>query len=433
MSAMRTLGTISVGILSVALAAPPVFAFDDTFFLTSEDLLPDAPNTDLTIDGDLGLVYAFSDNVDPALLSDLEVRLLGEHYLENGWQVQLNFEGRWNRNTLGDPLGQPLPFCDLDPAACPSVRLNSRLRPIVAGYSGFRPVTEISPDRNRASLETASLTLKTGWFDAHLGYGPGAARLDPAGGPTAFRLTRADAGRVNTTGIDATRTINETSSRSPKLTVQSVELGQASSVGSAWVAVSFTPDTQGCFAEVCRDAFGPEGQVQPVAEDVIELAFRYEIERAGVEWAISADWSQALSQSKLIRDDGSRPDAFSTVSAGLSARYDLDSGGLEAGMRYLVSNNGWSDDARYHAMSVSAGFEQGLWLSTIEWSGFEDDLFSVDGETVQIGTSRLIGDHFVAGAGWQVSRQKMNRVSSTTLLNNSSRVDTFFIEFGVQF
>lgn len=430
---MRTLDTISVGILSVALAAPPVFAFDDTFFLTSEDLLPDQPNTDLTFDGDLGLVYAFSDRVDPALLSDLDMRLFGEHYLENGWQVELNFGGRWSRNTLGDPLGQPVPSCHLRPAACPQARLDGRLRPLVAGYSGFRPMTEISPDRNRVSLETASLTLKTGWFDAHLGYGPGAARLDPAGGPTAFRLARADAGRVNTTGIDAARTLNDTSSRSPKLTVQSVELGQVSTVGSAWAAVSFTPDTQGCFAEVCRDAFGPEGQVQPVAEDVIELALRYEIERAGVEWAMSADWSQALSQTDLYRNDGSRADALSTASIGVSARYDLDNGGLEAGMRYLVSNNGWSDDTRYDALSFSIGLEQGLWLSTIEWSGFEDNLVSVDGETFQIGTSRLIGDHFIAGAGWQVSEQKMNRVSSTTLLNNSTRVDTFFIEFGVQF
>lgn len=262
-----------------------------------------------------------------------------------------------------------------------------------------------------------------GWGELRAGYGPGAARIDAVRGPTAFRLSRADGGRVSTSDLNGVRTANRASGFAPKLLFRSVSLGQESSIGSLRVLASFTPTAADCDVEVCAATGETPGLVFPRPGDIAELGAVYAIRRGGHEWAFSAGLAEAVEPPALPGLD-----RLTVRDAGVRWRH----GSWTAGVRGLVSNNAVSG-GDYQAWSVSAGREEGAWIVVAEYAGFSDDLLHVDGQTWQLAASRLVGDHWVWGFGVQGSERFEPHVAAGGRVQERRSSTAGFLELGWQF
>jgi hypothetical protein len=375
---VRTSSAIFVAALSGALAAPPAFPQGNGF---SGDNGFDTQAARLVLDA--GTVVRAGDGA-AALLYDIDGHIEFESFTGRGRRYGLVLGGRLRRDTGRRAWGGLAGDCPPDTGGCPDV---------AGPVSGFRAagLPAGSPE-TRGTLDTAYLFYDTGWGEVRLGRADGAARLDPAAGPAAFRLTRADGGRVNTGLLSGARTISHISGQDFKLVFRSVALGQESSVGTLRLAASFTPSVRDCGVDACAREYGPAGLVSPVFDDVFELGVHYAIRRGGHEWEASVSAAKG-------EDATGRPGsgALESLDAGLS----WTRGAWSAGVRGLAANNGLGNDRGYTAWAVSAGYETGPWLFTLEHADFSDNAVHVDGNSWQIGGSRLIGQRWIAGAGVQ--------------------------------
>jgi len=416
---MRTISAISIAAMFAGLAGPPAtaqanepWALDDT--------------TEIQIKFDLGSVFvAGSDRlVDENILADVQAGFELESYTEQnlrwGAVVQLRAERDSGRRAWGGRSGDcPPGFGD-----CPTVFDGISNRPVRAAVSGFHAAGAALNDDWRLAAQSAYLFVDTGWGDLRVGYGSGAADMDPEKGPTAFRLARADGGRVDLTGLSGARTRNLTSGFSPKLSFRSIELGQVSSVGVGRFSVSYTPEVRDCGVDFCAQEYGPEGLLSPRASGVWELGARYAVNQGDHEFALSLGVSRSSDATGRAGFDG-----VNTEDVGLSWR----NGNFSAGLRGLASNNGVNGQLGYQAWSGSIGYEAGPWLSVLEYAAFSDDLIHTDGDTLQISTSRFVGDDWIVGFGVQQSRRDEPGTTSLGRVRIEREATALFAELGWQF
>lgn len=102
-------------------------------------------------------------------------------------------------------------------------------------------------------------------------------------------------------------------------------------------------------------------------------------------------------------------------------------------MRALDSNSGAAGDAGYSATSISLGYEQGDWLTTLEWADFSDDLTHVDGSNWQISASKLVGEHWVIGGGVQSGQRQNPVILQAGRRQIEDEATAAFIELGWRF
>ena len=358
------------------------------------------------------------------LLFDLDAELAFESFTSSGRRWGFVAGGRAERDGSRTAWGGLAGDCPAAFGDCASIMVGGQLHPVRAPVSGFQSVATERDDALRLALTSAYAFVDLGWGEVRLGYGPGAADLDPEQGPTAFRLSRADGGRVDLTGLSGARTRNLSSGRSPKLVFRSITLGQTSTIGAFRVSSSFTPAVRDCGVDHCARDNGPAGLLVPEFDNVWEIAGRYEIRRGDHEYAFSLGASQGDAASNIAGFAG-----ISTRDAGFSWTH----GALSAGARWLRSNNGVDGDGSYEAWSASIGLESGPWLTTLEAARFSDDLAHVDGQTWQLSTSRLVGDHWIVGGGVQHADRHDPFATSTGRRQIRLDGSAVFLELGWQF
>ena len=416
---MRTTSAIAIAALSGVLAAPPASAQSGNSL--SSDINDSAAETRLSLDA--GSVIRAGDG-EAAWLADIDAALEYENFTASGRRYGLVLGARLERDTGRRAWGGRVGECPPGQAGCAAISDGGTLRALVSPVSGFRSVGAHDGDDTRGMIDAAYLYYDTGWGELRAGYGPGANEIDRVGGPAAFRLSRADGGRVNTGLIAGARTANLTSGTDPKLVFRSVSLGQESSVGTLQASVSYTPSVRMCGVDTCAREYGPAGAVSPVFDDVVAFNMRYAIRRGRHEWTFGAGTARG--------SDATGRAPFGTIEthdAGIS----WSSGAWSAGARGLTSNSGIAGDSGYQAWSASGGYEAGPWLFTLEYAGFSDDAIHVDGDSWQIGGSRLIGERWLAGAGVQ-SAQRSEPVATASGRSQAEHdVLTVFLELGWQF
>jgi hypothetical protein len=432
---IRTFSAISIVALSGALAGPSASAqvpTQDSLTKTKDfnaskmrERVFDGEATTVEVELDAGVVMrdsAFSG--DASTLFDIQAGFEFEAISESGHRWGFDASVRAERDSGRTAWGGRVGDCPPITADCATVLNGVLSHPVRSYASGYYSAGSVSDDQTQIAIATAYLFSHTGWGEWRVGYGPGAADLDIVSGPTAFRLVRADGGRVDLTGLSGARTRHLTSGVSPKILFQSIALGQASTIGTVQVSASFTPQARDCGVDVCLEEYGAAGLLTPLADSVWELAARYEMRRGAHTFAISGGVSHG--------EEATGRAGFSDIVArdlGLS----WASGAWSAGARWFRSNNAVTQDGEYEAWSASAGFEAGPWLSVIEYAGFSDDLIHVDGRTVQVSASRLIGGHWVLGGGVQNSIRQDPVVTATGRQGFELDHTSIFAEVGWRF
>lgn len=407
---------MTIAALSGALTGPPAFAFQSD--------LEDSTTVELRLDAGMVLAAGSSRIDDPALLFDIDAGLDVEALTDSGRRWGFVLGGRVEQDSGRRAWGGLAGNCPAGTGDCASVSENALALPVESPVSGFYTSGPAQDDDLRAALQDAHLFVHTGWGEWRVGYGAGAGQLDAAAGPTAFRLSRADNGRVDLTGLSGARTWNYASGWSPKLVFRSIQLGQVSTVGLFRVSASYTPSVRDCGVDACAREYGAAGRVSPVSDSVLELAGRYDVRRGEHDFAVSFSVSRG--------DDATgRPEfaGIETQTLGLS----WQSGAWRAGVRLLDSNSGAAADAGYSARSVSLGYEMGDWLTTLEWAGFSDDLAHVDGSNWQISASKLVGEHWVIGGGLQSGQRQNPVILQTGRRQIEDEAMAAFIELGWRF
>ena len=416
---MRTISAITIAAMFAGLAGPPATAQDNAPWVLDD-------TTQLQFNLDLGSVFiAGTDRlVDANILADIQAGFELESYTEQnlrwGLTVQLRAEFDSGRRAWGGRTGD----CPPGAGDCPAHFDGVAHRPIAGAASQLHTAGSSQNDDWRFAIQTGYLFVDTGWGDLRLGSGSGAADMDPEKGPTAFRLARADGGRVDLTGLSGARTRNLTSGYSPKLSFRSIELGQVTTVGLGRISVSYTPEVRDCGVDFCAQEYGPAGLLSPLSDAVWEIGVHYAVNRGNNEFALSLGISRSSDATGRAGFEG-----VSTQDIGVSWR----NGNFSAGLRALVSNNGVAGSFGYQAWSGSAGYEAGPWISVIEYAAFSDDLAHTDGETLQISASRFVGDHWILGFGLQQSHRNEPVMTGLGRVKFEREATAAFAELGWQF
>ena len=417
----RTTSAILFAALSGTLAGPPASAQDADF----PDYDPFAADDVSVVSwrADIGLVLLAGDmpDGDAEVLADIELGFDFETFTEAGRRWGFVLTGHAERDLTGNSHGGRVGDCPPGTGDCAAAGPNgSPMTPIAPG-SGLFSGGSGSSDRVRAMISDAYLFADTGWGELRLGYGSGAARLDPVGGPAAARLVRADGGHLQAGGRTAIRTETPFSGHDPKLVFRSIALGQETSVGTIRVAASYTPEVSQCGVDYCPRRTGETGQVSAISTDVAELSVTYNLRRGEHQWAFSAATSKADGVDGVV---GFEP--ISSLDAGLSWCWN----DWLAGGRWQRSNNGVAADGDLETWSASIGLEQGDWLTAVEYAAFSDDFIHADGETWQAAASRLVGESGLVAFGIQsvTTQEPFIRASGRT--RQSDRSTTAFVELG---
>lgn len=360
---------------------------------------------------DLALLGLAGDD-NGEVLADLDIRYFLENISDEGQRYGFVIAGRAERDSGRIGWGGQVGLCPSGLADCPQTPLR--------GYtSGLQAETAGERDNGvRSALTEAFFFLHTGWGEWRVGYGDGAARHDATGGPAAFRTVRADGGRLDPTGLNAARTQNYASGQAPKLLFRSIPLGQISTIGTFRASASITPEVRDCGVDYCAFGTGP-GLVRSAKPSwIAEFGGLYEVQRGEQEWAVSIGWAQSL-------DEEGNPafDRLSTYDAGLS----WQRGNWLAGARWLRSDNAVAGDGDYEALSASMGYENGPWMTTLEWASFSDNLVHADGETWQVGTSWL-GERWLLGAGIQHGHRQDPSLTPPGRRGEDTESTVFFAE-----
>ena len=419
---IRTFSALTIAALSVALTGPSATAQSNE----SSSAFRTFENTNFEFQLDIGSVIAAGSNrdVDQKLLFDMQAGFEIETLTDAGRRWGVVATARVERDSGRRAWGGRIGDCPQEQSVCASHFDGVSSRPILAPVSGLFTVGPDRSDGTRLALEAGYAYVHTGWGEFRFGYGSGAADTDTESGPSAFRLTRADGGRVDLTGLSYARTRNLTSGFSPKLVFRSIQLGQVSSIGVGRVSVSYTPEVRDCGVDFCAREYGPSGLLSPLSDSVWEVSARYEVHREEHEIAISIGFSDS--------EDATGRSGFEGVEV-QNIGISWANGPWSAGANWLRSNNGISWQNGYQAWSVSTGYEKGPWITVLEYAQFQDDLVHAEGGTTQISASRLMGDRWILGGGlqWADLDEPVLIGSNRVTLNRDA--SSAFFELGWQF
>jgi len=287
-------------------------------------------------------------------------------------------------------------------------------------FTGFHSVARLDPAGIVAELEEANLFLKTGLWEARIGRGPGAARLEAEALPGAFRLARADTAPIDPEGLALVQTANTLSTNSAKLTVRSRRL-----VGFR-VSASYTPQAESCGVDVCRLASRPGGPVSAEIDNVFEagLSFDRRFRGSGRHWTLAVTAGRGEASGPLAN-------AFEDPWA-VSARAVVRQGDLSAGFAVLQSNDGVAE-GDYRAIAASAAIEHGAWLTALEFGHGESELVHAEGWTLQLGSSRLFENGALAGFGLRHGETSRPVSGPGGRLVDVRATTSFFVEAGLRF
>ena len=416
---MRTRYAISIAALSGALVAPP--AISQTSDWRDEG---DAfASVETRAEFDLTVLAAFGEDAysDDNLFAEAELRFELEGLTDDGlrWGGRLGARAQRDQGRRG--LAARAGDCPPGPAPndCPSAG-GVAARGAAGGFY-TAGAAENYPDR--AALDDAHLFLRSGWGEARLGWSQGAAALESLPTAGAFRLARADGGPVDPSGLAGARTLSMASGHAPKLVLTSERFGQSITIGSFGVSASYTPRADHCGVDLCLDPARPGAPAAPRIDQVFEIAGGYERRIGETVWTASLG---------LARGEAGIAAAEFDALTEATAALGWERGAWRASLHHLQSSNGVSD-GDYAATAFALSREDGPWLAAFEWAAFSDDFAHVDGSSLQLGASRLVGDRWVWGAGVSRVEQDAPRLAASGRTSDSRSATVVFTEIGVRF
>ncbi|MEL6257641.1 MAG: porin [Pseudomonadota bacterium] len=329
----------------------------------------------LETDADVQSVFVFSPGRDDAgdieaerALYELGASLSVDGVLDNGAEVGLRIVGRVQRD---HPARSGF-----------SGNLGITTADVARGaFSGLTASVSQEDASVRAQLEAAYIYIDGGYGELLAGRDLGVSARFFEGAPNVFSHARVDTPYLDSTGIVTSRTLNDLTGPSFKVSYAAPRL-----LGVR-LGVSVTPEVEARGLD--RD---PERNVGGV--ESIDLG---------------PAWEAAISVSRPLPGRGPRLRAYGAVSGGqVENRRDVTTwslgGNLEwtrfsLGGSWLTSNNGGG--GRYTAWTGGVGYEVlGLdWSAT--YSESRDDLAGLRGDGWSFGARRKFADFFEIAAGLQ--------------------------------
>lgn len=251
--------------------------------------------------------------------------------------------------------------------------------------TGFAAAPGLDAGSGQISLTQAELYLVGQFIEWRVGIGATAARSSDIRPGAALRLARADAAISDPIGGGLAHTALSLSAPAPRLAVQSRRLLGFSA------SASYTPEGARCVVDQCRPA-DSAAVASPDITDIFSIALSFDrrSRASGVRWR--AHWGAE-------RGDIASPFASFSDPWIMTAEIARESGGLTVAMRGLSSNDGIEDEA-YAAWSGLAALERGDWLYSLELAHGDSSAFSVNGASVSLGASRLVGDNGLISFGY---------------------------------
>ncbi len=339
---------------------------------------PQLPNfladTEVEFEADLDFLIATDDSHAPkdAPYADLLLRGASETLTERGWRYGV--EGQL-RLTTGDGRRG---------LARPGLTGPERNGLPVAGLlTGLSSDPGLDAADSRFFVEKAQVYLQTRWVKLRAGPGETAARQEAAQPLHAFRLSRAQGGSIDASGLNLADTSLSLADGATGVSVQSQRL-----IGLR-MSASYAPEADPC-AQTCHPA-GPE-VLRADLKSVWSLAASFDrrVPTSGVRWSASLGYESAQA-------DGVVAAIFEDP---WLVRADLvrEAGDLTVSLSGLTGSDGYLE-ADFDSLGLNLAYEQGDWVYGVEVGYGRSDLVQTESRSVLVGASRLVGDRGVMGLG----------------------------------
>jgi len=365
------------GLLLSCAVVPPAFSVESKRSIAVQDRLGGAVSAldvEQELDADLSVFLGdiAAPNEPPYL--DLRYRLAVEGVRSDGLRWGGRLELGAVRHDGGRGVGGPASCAD----ACGPQGLATGLyaRP---GFGGAEP---------RAGLHRAEVYARHPYAELRAGVTDTAATLERPAPPRSLRLSRADGPLADPFDLNLADTGLSLTAPALGVSVQTRRLA------GFRAAASYTGDADPCGLDHCRPGAG----LAPDVGAVWSAAVSFDRRRAasGVRWA-----AYAGAEAGVI--DGPTHGVYAEPWVGGLALV-REEGPVTLSARWLSSNDGL-DPGRYDAAAISAAYEAGDWLYSLEAAQGEASAFGASSVAIFFGASRFVGRNGLAGAGVQIVRQ----------------------------
>lgn len=277
--------------------------------------------------------------------------------------------------------------------------------------TGLYAAPGCGPADARAGIDRAELYIRHPYAELRAGVTGTAAALERPVRVRAFRLAGADGPLADPTGRTLADTGLSLTAPAPGVSVQSRRLA------GFRAALSYTPRADPCGLDHCRP--GPDDNLVPEIRDIWSAGLGFDRRRraTGVRWAAYAGGETGRTEGVAL------PEYDDPWTAGLAiVRED---GGFTLSGRWLASNDGLSSGG-YEATSISAAYQSGDWLYSVEAGLGESEAYGASAASFVIGASRLVGRNGLIGAGVQMTHHDWSA-------QPDDEAAVFLIEAGLRF
>jgi len=296
--------------------------------------------------GDAG-VFGGDDDTRNELVADAMIRSEVSAITQGGTEYGVSLKLRGQRDRFREGFGGLAGSCIPGFEDCATILLDGTRRS-VKGHTGqlYNYALNPAPDQ-QVQLEGAHLFLRSAYGDVTLGRDDGSAALFSLGAPSTLPLARSSNSKVDYTGLDMTKTVNDASGFAEKITYTSPRLlGDQIGVGVQF-GLSYAPSTAVCGVDYCvRDNTlnDPLSPLTPELDNAIE--FGVALDRtfdSGL--SVEGTLTYATASEQMGYDYF---DDLASIGAGLS----VEMGDWAFGTSYLTSNNGIAEDGDYSAFDA---------------------------------------------------------------------------------
>ncbi|MEE2565357.1 porin [Hyphobacterium marinum] len=420
---MPNAGAIYSGAVIAMLAATPAHSQSDNSTTNSARL----GAFELESDFDAGLVAAAGDSFGrfSGLFADLDARIQAEAITDAGvrWGavVRLRAQADHGRNGFDGQAGSCL-------ATGPGSDCHGfGARSLATGR--YNSVETGSPDRIQAAAEAAYGYVRFGWGEIRAGRTQGAAALDQPLPPSAFRLVNAGGGPIDPTGLEAGLARNSLSGFSTRVLVRSER------VLGLRAALSYTGQSEGCGVDYCVHET-TDGTVTPPVGAPVPVRLQGNTLNSVIEAGVSFDHTfrdagrVELGAGLLLAEpDRAAPGSDDVRSWSVSGRWTFED--WSAGFSHLDVRQ--TAGQAYQATAAAISLDRGDWRFAAEGALSSDDFLHEESRLVQIGASRLVGDHALIGAGVRTIDTDGALSTAGGRVQVRRSATSFFVELGVRY
>lgn len=391
-------------------------------------------NVEMKSDGHvkMGVAGVSRDEWNSELTADAMVRTEISAITQGGieYGVKLKLRGqrdRYRRGYGGSTMVFGTQGCQPGIPGCATVTLAGTPRPVRGHTSQLYTFGENDQKEQSFALEAANIFVRTPYGDFTAGRDDGAAALFSSQAPSLMPLARASNSQTDYFGLDMTKTLNDASGFSEKVTYTSPRLlGDMIGVGVQFGA-SYAPSTEVCGVDYCvrgNDRDNPNTPLSPQLEDAIELGLALSRNfDNGLGFEATVNYATATDTSELAEFDD-----LQSWGAGLTANY----GNFQFGTSYLSSNNGWAGDGDYRAADVGITWKPAQWGITTGLGWAEDDLTGVTGRSALLGLSYEF-DRYTLGTGLQYTDRDVPVSTGGVVTQETQDAAGIFVEGAVKF